>query len=74
MFRLLATLEARGLVEQHTERGRYRLGHGHDFEACRRCQLGMRSSAYAGVLVPSEHVITDFYAYYLARMDGELSR
>ena len=26
VFRLLATLEARGLVEQHTERGRYRLG------------------------------------------------
>src|SRR5215207_5373623 len=28
VFRLLATLEARGLVEQHTERGRYRLGYG----------------------------------------------
>src|SRR5688500_14573094 len=28
VFRLLATLEARGLVEQHSERGRYRLGHG----------------------------------------------
>ncbi|WP_028923111.1 aromatic ring-hydroxylating oxygenase subunit alpha [Pseudonocardia acaciae] len=39
-----------------------------DFEACRRCQLGMRSSAYAGVLVPAEHVITDFYDYYRAAM------
>jgi DNA-binding IclR family transcriptional regulator len=28
VFRLLATLEARGLVEQHTDRGRYRLGYG----------------------------------------------
>ena len=28
VFRLLATLEARGLVEQNAERGRYRLGHG----------------------------------------------
>jgi IclR family acetate operon transcriptional repressor len=28
VFRLLATLEARGLVEQHTERGRYQLGYG----------------------------------------------
>jgi IclR family transcriptional regulator, acetate operon repressor len=28
VFRLLSTLEARGLVEQHSERGRYRLGHG----------------------------------------------
>jgi IclR family transcriptional regulator, acetate operon repressor len=28
VFRLLATLEARGLVEQHSERGRYRLGYG----------------------------------------------
>ena len=27
-FRLLATLDARGLVEQDAERGRYRLGHG----------------------------------------------
>jgi Rieske 2Fe-2S family protein len=36
-----------------------------DFEACQRCQLGMRSSAYQGVLVPAEHVIGDFYAYYL---------
>src|SRR5882757_1199891 len=36
-----------------------------DFEACERCQLGMRSSAYAAVLVPAEHVITAFYDYYL---------
>lgn len=28
VFRLLATLEARGLVEQNTTRGRYRLGYG----------------------------------------------
>jgi len=28
VFRLLATLESRGLVEQHSERGRYRLGFG----------------------------------------------
>jgi DNA-binding IclR family transcriptional regulator len=28
VFRLLATLEARGLVEQHSERGTYRLGYG----------------------------------------------
>lgn len=27
-FRLLATLESRGLVEQHAERGRYQLGYG----------------------------------------------
>ena len=27
VFRLLTTLEARGLVEQHTERGKYRVGH-----------------------------------------------
>ena len=28
VFRLLATLESRGLVEQHSERGEYRLAHG----------------------------------------------
>jgi DNA-binding IclR family transcriptional regulator len=28
VFRLLATLEARGLVDQHSDRGRYRLGYG----------------------------------------------
>jgi IclR family transcriptional regulator, acetate operon repressor len=28
VFRLLATLEARGLVDQHSERGNYRLGYG----------------------------------------------
>jgi IclR family transcriptional regulator, acetate operon repressor len=28
VFRLLATLEARGMVEQNSERGRYRLGYG----------------------------------------------
>jgi Rieske 2Fe-2S family protein len=36
-----------------------------DFEACQRCQLGMRSSAYHGVLVPAEHILRDFHAYYL---------
>jgi len=37
-----------------------------DFDACERCHLGMRSSAYSGVLVPAEHIITDFYDWYLA--------
>ncbi|TDC80529.1 aromatic ring-hydroxylating dioxygenase subunit alpha [Actinomadura sp. 7K507] len=41
-----------------------------DFEACRRCQLGMRSSAYRGVLVPAEHIIGDFYSYYLDALGG----
>ena len=44
-----------------------------DFEACERCQLGMRSSAYSGVLVPAEHVIADFYAYYLAAVAPDTS-
>jgi Rieske 2Fe-2S family protein len=34
-----------------------------DVEACERCQLGMRSAAYQGVLVPAEHAIVDFYRY-----------
>ncbi len=37
-----------------------------DFAACERTQLGMRSPAYAGVLVPAEQIITEFYDYYLA--------
>jgi Rieske 2Fe-2S family protein len=41
-----------------------------DFEACERCQIGMRSPEYRGVLVPSEHVLLDFYDYYL-RLLGE---
>jgi Rieske 2Fe-2S family protein len=36
-----------------------------DFEACQRCQIGMVSPKYRGVLVPSEHVVLDFYDYYL---------
>jgi glycine betaine catabolism A len=36
-----------------------------DFAACERCQLGMSSRGFrdGGVLVPSEHLITDFYRY-----------
>ncbi|WP_232668791.1 aromatic ring-hydroxylating oxygenase subunit alpha [Pseudonocardia sp. TRM90224] len=40
-----------------------------DFEACERCQLGMRSSAFEGVLVPAEHVIGAFHDYYRDAMD-----
>jgi Rieske 2Fe-2S family protein len=41
-----------------------------DFEACQRCQIGMTSPEYRGVLVPSEHVVLDFHDYYL-RLLGE---
>jgi Rieske 2Fe-2S family protein len=41
-----------------------------DFEACQRCQIGMMSPEYRGVLVPSEHVVIDFHDYYL-RLLGE---
>ncbi len=48
-----------------------------DFSACERCQIGMTSRSFAngGVLVPSEHLITDFYRYLrvalgLGREDG----
>jgi Rieske 2Fe-2S family protein len=41
-----------------------------DFEACQRCQVGMASPAYRGVLVPSEHIVLGFYDYYL-EMLGE---
>jgi glycine betaine catabolism A len=36
-----------------------------DFAACERCQLGMSSRSFrdGGVLVPSEHLITEFYRY-----------
>jgi glycine betaine catabolism A len=36
-----------------------------DFSACERCQLGMSSRSFreGGVLVPSEHLIVDFYSY-----------
>jgi len=39
-----------------------------DFSACERCQLGMTSRSFVngGVLVPSEHLITDFYRYLAA--------
>ncbi len=42
-----------------------------DFSACERCQLGMGSRTFrdGGVLVPSEHLIADFYSY-LARALG----
>ena len=39
-----------------------------DFEACQRCQQGMRSRAYQGVLVPAEHIIRDFHTYYVDAM------
>jgi phenylpropionate dioxygenase-like ring-hydroxylating dioxygenase large terminal subunit len=39
-----------------------------DFEACQRCQIGMASPEYRGVLVPSEHVVLDFHDYYLGRL------
>ncbi len=47
-----------------------------DFAACERCQLGMSSRSFAGggVLVPGEHLITDFYRYLAAALglpDGE---
>ena len=41
-----------------------------DFDACQRCQIGMMSPEYRGVLVPSEHVVIDFHDYYL-RLLGE---
>lgn len=36
-----------------------------DFEACERCQLGMRSRSFSGggVLVPAEHLISEFHDY-----------
>jgi glycine betaine catabolism A len=42
-----------------------------DFEACQRCQQGMRSSAYQGVLVPAEQIIRAFHSYYAEAM-GDL--
>lgn len=39
-----------------------------DIEAVERCQLGMRSVAYQGVLVPAEHAIIDFYRYLLGSL------
>ncbi|RRO14144.1 aromatic ring-hydroxylating dioxygenase subunit alpha [Saccharopolyspora rhizosphaerae] len=40
-----------------------------DFEACERCQLAMGSRSYAagGVLVPSEHHITEFHDWVRER-------
>ena len=45
-----------------------------DFDACQRCHLGMQSSAYQGVLVPAEHILRDFHAYYLDAMGDASSR
>jgi len=41
-----------------------------DFDACERCQLAMDSRAYArgGVLVPSEHHISEFYDWVRERI------
>lgn len=41
-----------------------------DFAACERCQLNMGSKAFTdgGVLVPSEHLILDFYRYLATRL------
>jgi Rieske 2Fe-2S family protein len=41
-----------------------------DFEACERCQPAMSSRAYArgGVLVPTEHHIGDFHAWFNERV------
>ncbi|MGH3624944.1 MAG: SRPBCC family protein, partial [Sciscionella sp.] len=43
-----------------------------DFDACERCQLSMDSRAYAdgGLLVPSEHHISAFHDWVLARLKG----
>jgi Rieske 2Fe-2S family protein len=42
-----------------------------DFDACRRCQLGMASDAYRGFLVPAEHVVLGFHRWLRDRMgDG----
>ena len=46
-----------------------------DFDAAQWCQPNMSSRAYrdGGVLVPSEvEVISQYYAWYHALMDGEL--
>ncbi|MBO0828934.1 MAG: aromatic ring-hydroxylating dioxygenase subunit alpha [Streptosporangiales bacterium] len=42
-----------------------------DFEACERCHLGMASSRYGGVLVPAEHVVQEFYDWYLSAIGQE---
>ncbi len=41
-----------------------------DFAACERCQAGMRSPDFSGVLVPAEHVICDFYDWYRAMTEA----
>ena len=43
-----------------------------DIEAVERCQLGMRSSAYQGVLVPAEHAIIGFYRDVLGSLGEPL--
>jgi Rieske 2Fe-2S family protein len=44
-----------------------------DFDACEACQPSMASRAYrdGGVLVPSEHHITDFHAWVTDHLPGE---
>jgi Rieske 2Fe-2S family protein len=41
-----------------------------DFDACERTQLGMSSRAYAkgGVLVPSEHHLSEFHTWLQDRL------
>jgi glycine betaine catabolism A len=44
-----------------------------DFDACERCQPAMSSRAYAagGVLVPSEHHITEFHHWVQRKLNAE---
>jgi Rieske 2Fe-2S family protein len=44
-----------------------------DFEACERCQPAMSSRVYrdGGVLVPSEHHITDFHRWVARTLDPD---
>ncbi len=44
-----------------------------DFDACERCQPAMSSRAYAGggVLVPSEHHITEFHDWVSRKVNAE---
>ncbi|RZD76779.1 aromatic ring-hydroxylating oxygenase subunit alpha [Streptomyces albidoflavus] len=39
-----------------------------DFEACERCQMGMKSSAYQAVFVPAEHPLRAFQDWYLEEL------
>lgn len=42
-----------------------------DFDACQRCQRGMRSPDYRGVLVPAEHVVAEFHDWYRAALSRQ---